>query len=32
MEDTRPLELGEVPERRIHIDEVAELDLRLEMD
>ena len=32
MEDTRPLEPGEVQERRICRDEVAELDMRLEMD
>ena len=32
MEDTRPLEPGEVQERRIRRDEVTELDMRLEMD
>ena len=32
MEDTHPLGLEEVQERRIRLDEVAELDMRLEMD
>ena len=31
-EDTHPLEPGEIQERKIRRDEVAEVDLRVEMD
>ena len=31
-EDTHPLELGEIQERKIRLAEVAEVDLRVEMD